>query len=79
LLAGAQAPSPQVKRHLVLHVATPELADGLLQWPQTRALIDERLGPTALAVAEENADRLRELLRGLGMDLLPPARSASEG
>jgi hypothetical protein len=72
LLAGAQAPSPQVKRHLVLHVATPELADGLVQWPETRALIDERLGPTALAVAEENADRLRELLRRLGMAVLPP-------
>jgi hypothetical protein len=79
LLAGAQAPAPQVKRHVVLHVATPELADGLVQWPETRALIDERLGPTALAVAEADTARLRELLQRLGMQLLPPARSASEG
>jgi hypothetical protein len=78
LLAGAQAPAPKVKRHLVLHVATPELADGLVQWPDTRALIDERLGPTALAVAEKDAARLRELLRGLGMDLLPPATGDGE-
>jgi hypothetical protein len=73
LLAGAQAPSPQVKRHLVLHVASAELADGLTQWPETRELIDERLGPTALAVAEQNAGRLRDTLRRLGMALLPPA------
>jgi hypothetical protein len=70
LLAGTQAPAPEMKRHLVLHVATPELADGLMQWPQTRALIQERLGPTALAVAEENAAALREQLRGLGIE--PP-------
>src|SRR5205807_7641812 len=56
LLGGAHAPAPQLKRHLVLHVATPELADGLVQWPETRALIEERLGPTALAVAEENIE-----------------------
>ncbi len=71
LLAGAHAPSPQVKRHLVLHVATPELAEGLAQWPETRELIDERLGPTALAIAEENTARLRDILRRLGITLLP--------
>jgi hypothetical protein len=79
LLGGAQAPAPQVKRHLVLHVATQELADGLVQWPETRALIDERLGPTALAVAEGDAARLRELLGRLGMTLLPPAQGDGKG
>jgi hypothetical protein len=74
LLAGAQAPAPQVKRHLVLHVATPELADGLVQWPETRALIDERLGPTALAVADGDVGPLREQLRRLGIPLLPSDR-----
>ncbi len=69
LLGGAQAPAPELKRHLVLHVATPELADGLVQWPQTRALIEDRLGPTALVIAEENTGKLREQLRALGMAL----------
>ncbi len=69
LLAGAQTPPAELKRHLVLHVATPELADGLVQWPETRALIEERLGPTALAVAEENVASLREQLRLLSMQL----------
>jgi hypothetical protein len=69
LLGGVQAPPPALKSHLILHVATTELADGLLQWPETRALIEERLGPTALVVAEENTAALREQLRTLGMVL----------
>jgi hypothetical protein len=69
LLAGPLAPAAELKRHLVLHVASPEVADGLLQWPETRALIAQRLGPTALAVAEANAARLCEQFRLLGMPL----------
>jgi hypothetical protein len=61
-----------MKRHLVLHVATPEMADGLVQWPETRALIVERLGPTALAVAEENIVNLRKQMHALGMQLNDP-------
>jgi hypothetical protein len=69
LIGAAQAPTPELRRHLVMHVATPELADGLVQWPQTRALIEERLGATALSVAETNVERLREQLRELGVQL----------
>ncbi len=67
LLTGGLLPAPDLRRHLVLHVASEEAADGLVQWPGTRELIEERLGPTALVVAEENAERLREQLRRLGM------------
>jgi hypothetical protein len=69
LLAGAQAPPPRLQRLLVLQVAAPELADGLQQWPQTRGLIEARLGPTTLAVPEAQAERLRERLRTLGIEL----------
>jgi hypothetical protein len=69
LLGGAQAPPPRLQRHLVLHVASEEIADGLMQWPETRALIAERLGPTALAVAEANVTPLRERLREAGIEL----------
>jgi hypothetical protein len=69
LLGGAQGPSPRLQRHLVLHVASEEIADGLMQWPETRALIAERLGPTALAVAEADVTRLRERLREAGIEL----------
>src|SRR5262249_6864367 len=53
LLTGNLIASAQVKRELVLHVGSPDVADGLMQWPATRALIQGRLGPTALAVADE--------------------------
>src|SRR5262249_56398167 len=68
LAAGAQT-APVLRAALVLHVATPELADGLMQWPATRALIAERLGPTALAVREANVDALKERLDQIDMSL----------
>jgi hypothetical protein len=67
LLMGAQTPPLEMRRELVLHVGSAEVADGLLQWPATRALIQGRLGPTALTVAEEYLEQLRERLRGLGI------------
>lgn len=69
LLAASQVPPAELRRQLVLHVATPEMADGLVQWPGTRALIEARLGPTALAIAEQNLDLLRERLQTLGMQV----------
>jgi hypothetical protein len=50
-------------------VPAAELADGLMQWPQTKGLIEARLGPTTLAVAEENLPRLRERLAAAGIAL----------
>jgi len=61
--------TPRLQRHLVLHIADEELADGLMQWPQTSELIAERLGPTALVVAEENVAVLRERLGAAGITL----------
>jgi len=69
LMTGNQMPPAQLRRHLVVHVATADLADGLLQWPGTRGLIAERLGPTALAVSEEHVDALRQRLAALGLTL----------
>jgi hypothetical protein len=67
LLTGPLTPPFEMRRRLVLHVSTPEVVDGLLQWPGTRALIQERLGPMTVAVAEEDVDRLQEQLRELGL------------
>jgi hypothetical protein len=69
LIVGGEMESPRLQRHLVLHVAAPELADGLMQWPETRPLIEARLGPTALAVAEENVAALRERLKTAGVTI----------
>ena len=67
LLTGGQTPAPLLRRHLVLHVTDEELADGLMQWPPARELIAERLGPEALAVAEENVAELRKRLGEVGI------------
>jgi hypothetical protein len=69
LMTGGQLPAADLRHHLVLHLPTADLADGILQWPDTRALVAERLGPTALAVAEEHVDLLRERLGTLGLTL----------
>jgi hypothetical protein len=69
LLVGGQAGPLEMKRLLVLYAPSAEIADGLLQWPETRALIAARLGPTALVVAEEAAAALRKRLEGLGIEL----------
>jgi hypothetical protein len=70
LMAGDQMPPSHFARHLVLHVPNEETADGLMQWPETRELIAVRLGPTALAVTEENAEELRRRLKAVGLALL---------
>ncbi|MCC6418386.1 MAG: helicase-associated domain-containing protein [Gemmataceae bacterium] len=69
LLAGPHVPPLEMRRLQVLYVPTAEVADGLQQWPGTRALIEGRLGPTALVVAEENTAALRERLHSLGIRL----------
>jgi hypothetical protein len=68
LLAGAQV-SPQLRRHLVLHVDAAETADGIMQWPQTAPLIADRLGPTTLVVLEEQVALLRQRLAEAGIDI----------
>jgi hypothetical protein len=69
LMIGGEMDAPRLQRHLVLHVAAPEVADGLMQWPETRSLIEARLGPTALSVAEENIATLRERLKAVGVTI----------
>ncbi|HVS36015.1 MAG TPA: helicase-associated domain-containing protein [Gemmataceae bacterium] len=68
LMTGGETPPARFQRHLVLHVADEETADGLMQWPQTRELIAARLGPTALAVEEEQAAELRRRLKEAGVE-----------
>jgi len=69
LLTGPESPPAELRHQLVLHVASEEIADGLEQWPATRGLIQERLGPTAILVLEENVPALEERLQTLGIKL----------
>jgi hypothetical protein len=49
-----------------------------MQWPQTRELIAERLGPAALVVAEENVAALRERLSAAGIALAESSEPVPE-
>lgn len=75
-LAGTEASGLRVTSLLVLQTPTPLLADGLMQWPDSRRLIRERLGPTALAVDETHLPTLLELLRSLGIQYNPFRRDS---
>jgi hypothetical protein len=57
----------------VLRVSDAEVADGLVQWPPTAALIRERLGPKALVIASADVERMRDRLRELGFEITPGA------
>lgn len=70
LLTSPQLPAVELRRQLILSVPSAEVADGLMQLPETGGLIEGRLGPTALVVAEENVTRLRQRLTELGLNLL---------
>jgi hypothetical protein len=74
LLTGPDSPPAELRRQLVLHVANEEIADGLEQWPATRGLIQQRLGPTAILVLEENVPALEEKLQTLGIKLQGEAK-----
>ena len=58
-----------MRRQIVLHVAGAEMADGLLQWPESRGFFQGKLGPTALVVLEKDVDALTVVLRELGIEV----------
>lgn len=66
--AQALPPLP-LRRLLVLQAPSKELADGLMQWPQTRQWIQQRLGEHSLVVDEANVTRLQAELAELGLRL----------
>lgn len=69
LFNGNRTQPPTLQRQLVLHVHSPEIAAGLVQWPETGRHIQARLGPTALAIAEEDLRELQDRLRLLGINI----------
>jgi hypothetical protein len=69
-LLGPQLSPPMSARLTVIRFPTPELTDGVLQWPDTRRLIRERLGPTAVVVELENMELLRKVLSDIGIAMV---------
>jgi len=69
LITAPYHPAVELKHQLVLHVSSPDVADGLMQLTETRLLIQGRLGPTSLAIAAEQVEELRRRIEQLGLAL----------
>jgi hypothetical protein len=65
--AGPRTRPPAAERLTVVRFADEKTTDGVMQWPQTRALVAERLGPTVVVVADDTLDALRAALAELGI------------
>lgn len=72
LLSGPTLAAAETRRVTVVQVADADMADGLMQWPETRHLFEERLGPLTLVIREDNLQALREKMRELGLELRGP-------
>lgn len=60
-------PPSLATRRLIVQLPTEAAADGVMQWPLTRQLVDDRLGPTAIAVDEMNLRTLVDTLAEIGL------------
>ena len=67
LFGATDVPPIEFRRQIVLHVASAETADGLMQWSGTQTYLQSRLGPTAVVVAENDVEPLAGVLRDLGI------------
>lgn len=55
---------------LIVRVVSEAQADGLWQWPETRALLSERLGPTVFLVQADQVPALRNKLAEIELQLM---------
>jgi hypothetical protein len=68
LLYGVSTSTPvTAQRLLVLTLPDAEIADGLVQWPETAPLIARRLGAQAIAVTPEDLPQLTQKLEAVGL------------
>jgi hypothetical protein len=58
----------ELRRRLVLTLPSEAVTDGVCQWPRTADLLDDRLGPTAVSVPEENVTELLQRLAAVGVE-----------
>ncbi len=67
LLFAGSTGTASVRRLLVIELPNETVADGVTQWPTTGALVQERLGPCAIVVAESDLETLKERLAAIGV------------
>lgn len=64
---AATLPPSLAARRLVIQLPSEAATDGLMQWPVTRKLVEDRLGPTAVTVDDANLDTLVMTLAEIGL------------
>ncbi len=69
IVQGSTLPAPLAERLVVVKVPSEMVADGLMQWPPTRDLIAERLGPVAVVVDSGKLAEFSRILDGIGVKL----------
>lgn len=57
------------RKRLVVTLPSEIVADGIEQWPAVAGLVEERFGPTTIAIAEADLPMLIERLRNVGIEL----------
>lgn len=70
LFAGSGGQPAIYQKRLVVKLPSESVADGVMQWPQTAALVEERLGPVVVAVTEESLPAFGALLSQIGLQIV---------
>jgi hypothetical protein len=68
-LVGPVLPAPTVGVQLVVQFANEDVTDGVMQWPGTRSLVAQRLGPIAVTLDESNLEAFRAALAEVGVTI----------
>lgn len=72
LLLAARSPRPprlKAARILVLTAPTAEMLEGMRQLPATAPFLGETLGPTSVAISDEQVAPLQAALKEIGLKL----------
>lgn len=68
LFSGSPTPGSWQKR-LIVTLPDESITDGVVQWKSTSVLIEDRIGPCAVIVAEANLPLLIERLKEVGVEI----------
>jgi hypothetical protein len=69
LAKSSRVPTLKAAKVVVLTLPTPDVLEGLRQLPATRSFLGDSLGPTSVAIPQNQVGPLQSVLKELGIDL----------
>lgn len=69
LFSNSSLGEAEVRTRLVVTLPSEAIADGVCQWPETASLLEDRLGPTSVAITRENLPQLSAVLASIGIGM----------